>query len=262
MPELPDVEVFRQYLDATSLHKRIDEVEVRNTKILEQISSDKLHSALAGRSFESTRRHGKYLFVHLDDGNWLVLHFGMSGFLKYFKDMEKEPAHDRLLIRFSNGYHLSYDCQRLLGQVQMAGDFKSFLQKKELGPDALNAHLDRSTLSSVLAGRRGMVKPALMNQRIIAGIGNVYSDEILFHAKVHPKKKVSELQEETSERLSNEIGHVLRTAIEYRADPENMPESFLLPHRHKGGKCPRCRGEIEQIKVSGRTGYVCPKCQQ
>ena len=105
MPELPDVEVFKQYLDATSLHQSIAEVKILAPEMLKGMSVKELKQALEGDAFESSRRHGKYLFVKLDKGAFLVLHFGMTGFLTYFKNMDKEPAHQRLLIAFSNGYH-------------------------------------------------------------------------------------------------------------------------------------------------------------
>jgi formamidopyrimidine-DNA glycosylase len=107
MPELPDVEVFRRYVNSTSLHQNIELVEVRNGKILGGVSALKLQSTLKGRRFESTRRHGKNLFVGLDGGGWLLMHFGMTGRLKYFKDMDQDPPHDRFLISFENRYHLA-----------------------------------------------------------------------------------------------------------------------------------------------------------
>lgn len=262
MPELPDVEVLKQYVDATSLHKRIKQVRVQSSKVLENISTQELASDLQGSSFESTGRHGKYLFLKLASGRWLALHFGMTGFLKYFKNMQKEPAHDRLLITFENGYHLAYDCQRLFGEVQIVDDIEGFLEEKQLGPDALDTEFDFAAFKEVFAGRQGMVKSTLMNQQILAGIGNVYSDEILFRAGLHPKTKVNELGENALQNLFDKIREVLPSVIEYRADPEKMPDSFLLPHRQKDGTCPKCQGKIEQIKVSGRTAYFCPKCQQ
>lgn len=150
MPELPDVEVFKQYLDATSLHQEIEDVDVRNRKILEDTSVQELGKGLNGRRLESTYRHGKYLFAQLDDDNWLMLHFGMTGKLKYFKVMEKEPEHDRLLLEFSNGYHLAYDCQRMLGHVALIEDAAAFIEEKELGPDALDDDFDFAAFKYVI----------------------------------------------------------------------------------------------------------------
>ena len=262
MPELPDVEVFKQYLDGTSLHKRIDEVTVKNKKILENTTAKKLRDSLRGKTLKSSRRHGKYLFANINDNGWLVLHFGMTGFLKYFKDMEKEPGHDRLLLSFRNGYHLAFDCLRMLGKVQVIKDFEEFLETKELGPDPLASEFSFDVFKERFAGRSGMIKTTLMNQQILAGIGNVYSDEILFQAGVYPKQKVNELPEKDLKNLYNKTKSVLETVVKHKADPEQLPDGFLLPNRHKDGKCPKGHGKIEKMKVSQRTAYYCPQCQK
>lgn len=246
IPELPDVEAFKQYMDSTSLHKTIKEVEVKSKTILENVTAQELQSKLENRKFQSTRRYGKYLFVKLDNDYWLVLHFGMTGDLKYFKDIEKEPPHDRLLIRFSNGFHLAYDSQRKLGEVNLAEDVESFIQEKELGPDALD--LDFESFKEVLKGRRGTTKYTLMNQQIIAGIGNIYSDEILFQTGIHPKTKVNKLDEEKLKELFKVMRRVLQTAIDKQADPERFPDSYMIPNRHKGGKVPPMRQRISTNK--------------
>jgi len=259
MPELPDVEVFKRYLDATALHKTITEVEVETAQILEGVSISKLQKSLKGRQFQSTHRHGKHLLVALDQDPWLTLHFGMTGFLKYFKDMDKEPEHDRLLISFDNGYHLAYDSQRKLGAVGLTDGVDNFIDEKELGPDALS--LDLEGFRQVIKGTRGALKSFLMNQKHLAGIGNVYSDEILFQSGLHPKGEVNDLAADTVKRLFEAMQDVLHKAIEAQADPARLPDSFIIPHRHKGGSCPRCKGEVEKISVSGRSGYFCPTCQ-
>ena len=262
MPELPDVEVFKQYFDPTSLHQKVKDVEVLRKRIVEGSTASELRSALKGRTFESTTRYAKYLFAKLDDGRWLVFHFGMTGFFKYFKRMEKEPPHDRLLFTFENGYHLAYDCQRLLGEVRVIEKFDEFLQEKHLGPDVLDRDFDFTAFKEVFAGRRGMVKSALMNQQILSGVGNVYSDEILFHAGIHPKTTINQLDQDALKKLYRNMRDVLKAVIQNRADPDKMPSSFFLPHRKEGGRCPECDGEIEKIKVSGRTAYYCPNCQR
>jgi len=257
MPELPDVEVFKRYLK--SFYQEIKKVEVRSHKILEGISVKKLKAGLEGHFLESTRRHGKYLFVRLDNSNWLVLHFGMTGYLKYFKDIEKCPPHTRLLISFHKGPHLAYMSQRQLGGVGLIEGVESFIKEKNLGPDVLD--LDFKTFKKLIEKRRGAVKSTLMNQKIIAGIGNIYSDEILFHSGIHPKFKVNQLNENKIKELFRKMKKVLQTAINCRADPEQFPDSYLLPHRYEGGERPHCGTELERIKVSGRTAYYCPKCQ-
>jgi formamidopyrimidine-DNA glycosylase len=163
MPELPDVEVFRRYVDTTSIHQKIKSVAVRNEKVLGGVCARKLQRAL------------------------------------------------------------------------------NFRERLE--------------------GTRGRVRATLMNQKILAGIGNVYSDEILFQARLHPETSVAHLDGSTLEELHKETRWVLETAIEREADPHKLPGSFLLSHRHESERCPRGNGEIRKIKAAGRTAYYCLACQ-
>lgn len=259
MPELPDVEIFKQYLDATALHQSIHRVELDTAMILDHISRQSLIQTLNGRQLESTRRHGKHLLVALDRGPYLTLHFGMTGYLKYFKDPDHRPAHVRLLLSFANGYHLAYVSQRKLGRVGLTDDPEKFIQEKSLGPDALELDLDG--FKDVLAGRRGMLKPTLMNQSVLAGLGNVYSDEILYHCGLHPKVPAASLSAEVQEKLFNEMRQTLQEAIQDRTDPRNFPASWLLPQRHPGGECPKGHGTLTSLNVAGRRAYFCSRCQ-
>lgn len=261
MPELPDVEVFKRYVDATSLHQRIEGVELRSRRLLEDTTVQELARSLKGRCFESTYRYGKHLFVELTGGAWLRLHFGMSGQLRYFKDMRKDPPYDRFLISFSNGSYLAYNAPRKLGHIQLLDEPGQFIQRKGLGPDALDPNLDLERFRELLSDRRGMIKPALMTQGIIAGIGNVYSDEILFQAGIHPRARIKELYNDALTKVFQAMKSVLETAIEKQAEPQRFPDSFLTGHRHKGGECPLCGEQLERVKVSGRSAYYCPNRQ-
>jgi formamidopyrimidine-DNA glycosylase len=258
VPELPDLEIFKRYVDSTSLHQDIEKIEVKDGRVL-GVSAGGLKRALEGRRFESTRRHGKHLFVELDDGGWLLLHFGMTGGLKYYKDADEEPNHTRVLFYFTNGYHLAFDDQRLFGKVDLIGDPDDFIAEKELGLDPLD--LDFPTFRERLEGRRGEVKATLMNQRIFAGIGNIYSDEILFQVRLHPRKGVGRLDRDTIQELHEQTQRVLHAGIDHGANPGDLPDSFLLPHRQEGADCPRGNGEIQKTKAAGRTAYYCPACQ-
>lgn len=261
MPELPDVEVYRRYLGATSLHKRIDTVQVRSNKILGNISSSRLRAALVGREFQSTARHGKQLFAQLNSSMWLALHFGMTGYLKYFKNIDKEPVDDRLLIGFVNGFHLGYCSQRLLGKVELVDNLRSLIAAKHLGPDALDPKFDFPAFKQAMARHKGIVKTALVDQHSIAGIGNIYADEVLFQARVHPQARVHELDETALKRLLQKTKAVLRTAIACGADPTRLPRNYLIPQRYKGGRCPRCGVDLGRIKIGARGAYFCPHCQ-
>lgn len=263
MPELPDVETMRRYLQATSLHQEIEDVEVDGGQLVEH-TSEELKEQLVGRSFVSTRRHGKWMFAELDGNGdaFLVLHFGMTGGLKHFRDMEEAPEYERVRFQFTNGYHLAYYAMRKLGDVEVVEDVGQFLHEKELGPDALDPDLDLAAFKGVIEGRRAMAKALLMDQHIIAGIGNVYSDEMLFQAGIYPRRKINDLEEPTLEKLFHTMKHVLQTAIERQAKPERFPDSFVTPNRHEGGRCPKCGAELERVKVCSRTAYYCPNRQR
>jgi len=256
MPELPDVEGFRQYIERTSLRHIIGQVDVRDDYILKGISADELRKGLIGRRFESTRRHGKYLFIRLDNWRHFFIHFGMTGEPKYFGDMSLDPRFDRLLITFANGHHLAYVDQRKLGRIGLTDDPDDFLREKRIGPDALS--LDRKGFIKAFTGRRGAIKPALMGQQIVAGIGNLYADEILYQARIHPLTPIEKLD---LKRLFKATREVLETGIRHTTEGKPFPDSYLWSHRSKGEDCP-CGGKVESFKVGQRTTYFCPKCQR
>lgn len=270
MPELPDVETFKRYLDATSLHQRIAGVDVRNAYVLKGVSKRELAEQLKGRRFESSCRHGKHLFVRADADLWMRLHFGMTGFLRYFEGEEKSPpatsaeapevGHARVLFIFEKGRRLAFDDQRMFGEIGLLKDVREFLRKRGLGPDALD--VDLAEFKKILGKRRGAVKSLLLNQKLIAGIGNIYADEILFRGRMHPATEVSRLDDKTLTKLFRAMRYILQRAINAKADINHMPRSWLLPHRAKGGKCPRCGCELKSAKIGGRTAWFCAHCQK
>ncbi|MEJ2633849.1 MAG: DNA-formamidopyrimidine glycosylase family protein [Calditrichia bacterium] len=262
MPELPDVEIYKIYMNSTSLHQKIENAEVLEPSLLGQVSSRSLQMRLKNREFEEVRRHGKYLFSKMDKNEWLILHFGMTGFLKYYKNEEQAPGHIRLLIHFDNGYHLAYDCQRKLGLIDLTANPKDFIEKKKLGIDPFGPDFNQSKFRELLNGRRGAIKSALMNQQIMAGIGNIYSDEILFHAGIHPASPVKKLKEADFEKIYREISTVLQTAIDCRVNPDNFPNDYLLPNRREKEDCPQCGGTIQKETISGRSAYFCSRHQK
>src|SRR6266508_2861657 len=215
MPELPDVESFKRYLDATSLHQRITGVDVRSAYVLKGVSARELA---------------------------LRLHFGMTGSLLYFKHEEDAPRHTRVLFVFANTYCLAFEDQRKFGEVALVADVDEYLRKRGLGPDALDISL--SQFRELLRTHRGAVKSILLNQKVIAGIGNIYADEILFHARIHPDTEIGRLGEKTVGKLFRATRYILKKAIDAKADVDRMPKSWLLPHRGKGGKCLRCGREL------------------
>jgi len=259
MPELPDVEVYRRYMNATALHQPVDEVEVPAARLLCGTTPQGLGHALKGDCFESTHRHGKYLFASLDSRQHLVLHFGMTGELKYSRRKGSPHPHAAMRIRFGNGALLQYIAPRKLGAIAVTDSIEDFVSAHELGPDALA--IDQERWLELAQGRRGSAKSWLMNQSVIAGIGNIYSDEILFQAKIHPRRALKSLDEGELRRLHDVTRDVLQAAISADAEPSGMSEDFLLPHREEGGHCPRCGSELKKISISGRSAWYCPDCQ-
>ncbi len=259
MPELPDVAGFRQHVDETSRGRRIHRVEVRDASVLEDVTADRLRRVAEGRTLGDARRHGKHLFVDLD-GAWLAMHFGMTGMPVYVGANEEEPRFSRVVFALDDGDRLAFDCQRKLGRITLTDGPEAYIAAHSLGPDALDG-LQPSHLADLLAGRRGTVKAALMNQSLLARIGNVWSDEILYQARVDPRTDPRSLDPTRARSLGQTMRKALRKGVERRGVVEKLPRTFFLPHRDGDGVCPRCKGAIEQLKFSGRTAYWCPNCQ-
>lgn len=259
MPELPDVEVYRRLLDAKALNQRIAGVDVKSPRILGRFPAKRFVERLQGRRFTGTRRHGKRLYAALDDGGFLGLHFGMTGALRYFADEDPEPAFDRVRIDFVNGRHLGYYNRRMIGRVELIADAEDDIAARALGPDALD--LDFKTFRERLGHSRGVVKSVLMDQAVIAGIGNIYADEILFQARLHPQTRMAALDDATIRQIHKAMRSVLKKAIAKGAEPDRLPKDFLIPRREAGEKCPSCGGKIARVSIGGRSTYFCPRCQ-
>jgi formamidopyrimidine-DNA glycosylase len=259
MPELPDVETFRRYAVRRALHRRIDDIEVVDSRILDGVSARALAAKLRGKSLESAVRHGKYLFLPSDNEETLLMHFGMTGKLAYAKGGHGDERYDKVRVWFEEGHALIYQCRRLLGTVRVVGSIEEAVGSLELGPDARG--IKRAAFRQMMGSAPGMVKSTLMDQSRIAGIGNIYSDEILFRAGLNPRRACKELDREAIDGLHRALQEVLKTAIAVKADPAALPEDYLLPHRTEGGRCPRCGGKVRTISVGGRRGWYCPSCQ-
>lgn len=265
MPELPDVEGFKRVLTKNALRKTIDRVAVSDARILGKFSVRAFVSHLQGAKLGAARRHGKHLLARVDRGGWLTLHFGMTGALQFVSAADSEPPFTRVRFDFANDGCLAYTNKRMIGRVGLVEDAADFIAAEKLGPDALDRRFDFDAFKSAVLGRKRDVKSVLMDQEIIAGIGNIYSDEILFQARIDPGERVDKLAPGRLKRLFVEARKVLKTAIGSGAGSEQlterMPKGSLLPERKKGGRCPRCRSPLKIFKVGGRTAYCCPKCQ-
>jgi formamidopyrimidine-DNA glycosylase len=260
MPELPEVETFKRYLDSTLLHQRITNVDVRDAYVLKRVSPRELARRLKGRRFENSHRHGKHLFVRAGNELWLRLHFGMTGSLEYLNDDQAAPKAARVIFRFADNCRLAFDDQRKFGEIEVVKDLDEFLQTRRLGPDALQ--IDVSQFKAIVGKHGGAVKAILLNQQLIAGIGNLYADEILFRARIHPATDAARLRDKNLRRLFRATRYVLERAIALKTDFNRLPKSWLLTHRGKQSKCPRCGRKLKSATIGGRTSWFCAHCQK
>lgn len=265
MPELPDVEGFKRLLAKNALRKTIDQVVVSDARILGKLSAKRFAARLRGAKLVEARRHGKYLMARLDRGGWLTLHFGMTGALQSVGRSGGEPPFTRLRLDFAGGGSLAYVNKRMIGRVGLTEDAADFVAAERLGPDALDRRFDFEAFRAALRDLKRDVKSVLMDQQIVAGIGNIYSDEILFQARIDPATRTDELAPSQLNRLFVQMRKVLKTAVSRGAGSEQfvdrMPRGSLLPQRKKGGHCPRCRSSLRIFKLGSRTAYCCPRCQ-
>ena len=269
MPELPEVEMRRLYLEATSFHQPIDTITVEDKKLL----TTELHTLLEGlhnRQFVSTQRVGKNLFINTDDPSIIVrMHFGMTGDLVYYHNSVDRPKHARIVFFFKNGFCLGFVCPRKFERVGLVTNVDEYLKLKKIAPDALS--IDVPTLIAKLSKRRSPIKPVLLDQATTAGLGNWIVDEVLFQAKVHPSSVSADLTDDQIEAIHSAIHFVLETAIAREATYRNFLKSFLIHARQWDISpyedleahefCPRCNTKIDVIEVGGRTTYYCPKEQ-
>jgi len=258
LPELPEVENFRKRIDPRALHKKIKSITIHDDYIL-KTPKKKFKESLTGKSFEETIRRGKYLFLNFNSKS-LLIHFAMSGSVKYLNDETQEPEYSKIRIQFENGDFLSIISIRKLGRVEIIDNLSKYIEENKLGPDSLE--LNFKEFKEIMDQKsRSFAKSALMDQKALSGIGNEYSDEILFQAGIFPKTKISNLDESEIKNLYEKIRDVLMTAIDVISKNKNFPTDYLISHRDVKDTCPKCGSSIKDLTVSSRHGYYCPKCQ-
>lgn len=244
--------------------ERLNESWSAIRRIIQGIPADVFELRLKGEKVRASARHGKHLFIVLRDA-MLAMHFGMNGSLQFGRGDEPEPTYTRLRLRFAGGDCLAYINPRRLGGIALCTSIEGFVSRVGLGLDVLDDAFDLRAFTAVLAGGKRDVKSVLMDQRLMAGIGNIYSDEILFQARIQPRTVARSIGGERAARLFRSIHETLETAIRCGAGSERyaerLPKGFLLPQRHRSGHCPRCGTMLTTCKVSARTSYYCPHCQ-
>ena len=260
MPELPEIEANAEELRQHALGRRIARIALHDPERLRGSNPADLEAALVGYAIDAVERHGKVLFLKLSCGWKLVVHFGMTGHLTPLADGGEEPAHCRLHLLFQDGGGLAFTDLRRLGWVELTDDPAHYLRSQDIGPDVLG--LDAETFARRLGGKRGQLKTALIDQSVVAGLGNVWADEVLFQTGLRPDAKAHVLKPEVLRTLHATIRRVLPAAVAEGAAPQHLPESFLTPQRRRDNPtCPACGDALETPKIAGRTAYLCPTCQ-
>lgn len=272
MPELPEVEVFRHFVEEYALNKNVTAVEILKPKILQKTTPDALKSAVEGHPFIRAERRGKHLLLEVGKkGPWVFMHFGLTGYLSWTKngqtlvnaygDPDRPEDHVRVRFDFADGSELNFHEMRMFGKLGLADSLEEYVSRNKLGPDALA--VDEKTFHErLLAKAKGQIKPVLMDQAVFAGIGNVYADEMLYQCRVHPEKRISEIDPKTLKCLYQQMVEVLQKTVDCNADRTCLPKGYLLHTRHKNAQCPRDGEKIHIKEVGGRTTYFCPKCQE
>jgi formamidopyrimidine-DNA glycosylase len=278
MPELPEVEVMRRDLEREVVGKKIKAVEVTGTRSVRRHKNRKeFITILTGRKITAVQRRGKYLIVKLDGTDALIVHLGMSGQLLRAKTArEKAPKHTHVAITFTQGGLLRFVDPRTFGEMFVAPYDEIDEQVDELahlGLDPLETALSWDLFGRMLAEKKTKLKPLLMDQKFIAGIGNVYSDEILFEAGLKWERQSDSLSQQEVRRLYRAISETLNGAVKYRGSSladEQYVDLFGKPGEYQdhhqvygreGEACVRCRRPIHRARYSNRSTFYCDACQ-
>jgi formamidopyrimidine-DNA glycosylase len=267
MPELPEVETVKNELLPHVVGRVITGVSLHWEKTLKQPSPAEFQRRIVGRKITGLSRRGKYLVFQLDGCGLLLAHLKMSGSLLVGKG--EPPPYARAVIHLDDGSTIFFRDPRKFGRLQLVKDNCEALCK--LGPEPLLPEFTPEKLGGILSKRKAPVKAVLLDQCLIAGIGNMYADEALFSAGIHPSKPANSLSQDEVCRLHKAIQEVLKAAIEnkgasissyFRPSGEkgNAHSDFRVAHR--GGKtCPVCGTTIERLPIRQRSSYFCPRCQ-
>jgi len=268
LPELPEVETIKNELFAHVIGRKFANVTICDAKPVKQPSADDFRRGLIGKRIKGLERRGKYIIFRLSDGNALVIHLKMTGAL--LLNPKQPDGYARVIFHLDNGGRLVFTDRRRLGAMWLLENEQAVVGK--LGPEPLDSEFTFQTLSERLHKRQAPIKAVLLDQKFVAGIGNMYADEALFAAKIHPLRKASRLSTQEIRNLHKAIVDVLRLAIDSKGasiDTYKRPDGQLgsahdnFRVAHRGGElCPVCRTLIQRIAVRNRGSYFCPKCQR
>lgn len=274
MPELPEVETVRRVIGPQVAGRTIVGVDVRHPAVVARPSAGELAAELCGQRIEGLGRRGKFLVFSLGTGDALVLHLRMTGQVLVTPDDYPEKRWTHLVMQLDDGTQLRYLDQRRFGRFWLvrAGETDDFTGIAKLGPEPFDPIVSGSYLLGRLGRRTVPIKAALLDQRVVAGIGNIYASEICFEARVDPRKPCDEVNRAEYRRLAVAIPHVMDWAIrdnaitpsEYLAgegrDYRNTPS--LKVYGQEGEPCRRCGEPLRNTVLEGRSSYWCPVCQK
>jgi formamidopyrimidine-DNA glycosylase len=279
MPELPEVEIAARNLRAWALGRRIEAVEVdrRARRVFRPGSAAAFARSARGRTVESVRRLGKHLLIGLGTpsrgrgpGDLGVLsHLGMTGKWLRREAGAEPPSHSRVRLHLDDGATLHYRDPRLFGRLRLVpgARFEEVAELRALGPDPLEQGIDRARLEKLLARSRRPIKVALLDQRLLPGVGNIHASEGLFRARIDPRRRASSLSPAEVRALARGILSSFRRALAAEEGPEIVyveegGDNPFLVYAREGQRCPRCRrGTIRRIVQAQRATFYCPRCQ-
>lgn len=262
MPELPDLEVFRENLEPLIGKKKITGVRIVKKKIIGKVPEKEFISKLINQRIESISRRAKHLIFKLSSGDELIIHLMLHGELYHPKSTDPVHPFTCAIFNMEDGFDLRF--QDKTQWMKLTFD-KSMLEG--LGVEPLSDEFTLMRFEEILRRNRGMVKPLLMDQQQIAGIGHAYADEILFSAGIIPDKKVQKLGEEEIKKLYNSIRNVLKDSIEkvrkgLKGGITGEFREFVMVRGREGEPCYKCKTIIKSKKIGGQKAYYCPGCQR
>jgi formamidopyrimidine-DNA glycosylase len=274
VPELPEVETIRSGLEPVLAGRRLERVTILDPRLTRPDPPEMVAAALEGERVASVRRRGKYLVFTFESGRHLLVHLRMTGSFRYDAGGARpDDPYRRAVVRLDDGSDVAYRDVRRFGTWLLLepGELDDYLNER-IGEEPLESGFTTRKLAQALQGRRAPVKAALLDQRAVAGLGNIYADEALWYARVHPRRPAGEIAPEEVEALRRGIRRALRTGIarqgatlrDYR-DPNGatgkMQEAFRVYGRAEE-PCRRCGTPIAKTRVVGRSTWFCPACQQ
>lgn len=279
MPELPEVETIRRDLHRKVKDKEIKFVTVNTPKIVKEPPISEFCAQIEGKVFKNINRRGKYLVIELDSGKKLVIHLGMTGLLIYpFNEDSKKiinVKHNHLVFTFIDGTKLIFNDVRKFGKIYLVSNLNKIEGMAKLGLDPLDDCFKEEIFVQILnKKKKSKIKSFLMNQEFITGLGNIYVNEVLYRANIHPLRKISSLNKEEIGNLYQQIKLVLNKAIksggstvadEAYLNTDGEKGKFaekLQVYARKGEPCVKCGHSIDVVRIEGRSSFICPQCQK